>query len=355
MRSEQDINNWEAILQSSLWDFPDNKSYVAPALRLSYYYLPSHLKRCFLTVRFSRRATDSERRMEDIGEDYLNQLLSRSFFTRKGNYVVMHDLMHDLSLAVSGKKFCARLEDGEKVPKISEKTRYFSYSMGLFDRFTKFEVLFTAKYLRSFITWESLAVIRHRGFGCYLSNKIPVIMIPQFYCLHVLSLPKYKVLKLPESIKNLKQLRYLDVSETGIQELPESVSTLCNLQTLLLSGCEYLKRLPADTSRLVSLRHLDISKTTSLEQMPKHMSKLTSLQTLGSFVVSKQYGQGIEELRELRLIRGNLSLRSLQNVSSTCDAVDANLSSREYINELALEFDNTDNDDSQREEQCWRI
>ena len=43
--SKVEAREWDDVLNSELWDLPTDA--VLPALRLSYYYLPSHLKRCF--------------------------------------------------------------------------------------------------------------------------------------------------------------------------------------------------------------------------------------------------------------------------------------------------------------------
>ena len=52
--------------------------------------------------------------LEDVGRDYFDILVSRSFFQHsKGygeSYFTMHDLINDLAKFVSG-EFCLRLED----------------------------------------------------------------------------------------------------------------------------------------------------------------------------------------------------------------------------------------------------
>ena len=68
-----------------------------------------------------------QRRMEKVGELYFDDLLSKSFFQnsirRKETHFVMHDLIHDLALLVSG-EYSVSLEKG-RVHQISEKTRRF--------------------------------------------------------------------------------------------------------------------------------------------------------------------------------------------------------------------------------------
>ncbi|XP_057522251.1 putative disease resistance RPP13-like protein 1 [Amaranthus tricolor] len=362
--SKQDIKEWKVILESSVWDCHDGKSSIVPALRLSYYHLPSHLKQCFSYCalfpkghRFDRKglvllwmaenfvqSIQRSRRIEDIGEDYVNQLISYSFFEKTDtNELLMHDLIHDLAQEISG-DFLSRLENAQTTSEISEKTRYFSYFRDHYDIFSKFGLLHVAKYMRTFYQlpkWTSFAELgaTYGICNCYLSIKLPIELIPRFHCLRVLSLSRYFVIQLPESIGNLKQLRFLDVSETGIKKLPKSICNLYHLQTLLLSQCKDLERLPENMSILMSLRHLDIRGTSSLREMPKQMRKLSSLQTMTDFVVSKHGGASIRELSELMQIRGELSIRSLQNVSSPDDALDANLSSRENLHVLALEYD----------------
>jgi hypothetical protein len=55
---------------------------------------------------------NENRRLENVGIDYFNEMVSCSFFQRKFYklYVVMHDHLHDLVEKLS-KEDCFRLED----------------------------------------------------------------------------------------------------------------------------------------------------------------------------------------------------------------------------------------------------
>lgn len=69
--------------------------------------------------------------------------------------------------------------------------------------------------------------------------------IPKFKCIKVLDLSESGFDKLPSSISNLKHLKFLSLANNErIKKLPESICKLFHLQILLLMGCKELEKLP---------------------------------------------------------------------------------------------------------------
>ncbi|XP_016649959.1 PREDICTED: putative disease resistance RPP13-like protein 1 [Prunus mume] len=388
LRSKLDFEVWNKVLNSSIWELPYQKSDILPALGLRYYYLPAKLKRCF--VYCSILPKDYEFKVEDVvflwmgeglipqaengeimeemAKEYFDELLSRSLFQMPGkSSFTMHDLIHDLAVFMS-KGFCSKWEGRESHE--VEKVRHLSYARGKFDDALKFGPLKGAKCLRTFLPHSLNPYYSYEEY--YLSKKVLQDLLPSLRCLRVLSLSHYwNVTQLHDSIKNLIQLRYLDLSGTAIERLPGVLCSLYNLQTLLLSNCSSLVELPADLRKLVnlqklmlggcaslaklpvdmweliSLRHLDISGTT-IAEMPAQMSRLKSLRTLTAFFVGKSSGSTIGELGELTHLRGKLSILKLQNVVDAKDAVQANLKNKKDLKELELAWGDEDSNDSEK-------
>lgn len=172
LQSEVEADEWRNILNSEIWDLPIDKSSKLPALRLSYYHLPPQLKRCFaycsifpksyefkkeklvllwMAEGFLQRPSGNDA-MEEAGDKYFRELLSRSFFqpsTQKERCFMMRDLINDLSQFASG-EFCCKFEHG-KPHKIVGKVRHFAYLMGKLDGAEKVEDLMQVRTLRTFL------------------------------------------------------------------------------------------------------------------------------------------------------------------------------------------------------------
>ncbi|KAL6327974.1 hypothetical protein AAG906_031318 [Vitis piasezkii] len=369
LRNELNHVAWDDILKSKIWDLPEEKSGVLPALKLSYHHLPSHLKQCFAYCAIFPKGyefkkdelillwmgegflqqTKGKKRMEDLGSKYFSELLSRSFFQQSSDIMprfMMHDLIHDLAQSIAG-NVCFNLEDKlENNENIFQKARHLSFIRQANEIFKKFEVVDKGKYLRTFLALPiSVSFMKSLSF---ITTKVTHDLLMEMKCLRVLSLSGYKMSELPSSIDNLSHLRYLNLYRSSIKRLPNSVGHLYNLQTLILRDCWSLTEMPVGMGNLINLRHLDIAGTSQLEEMPPRMGCLTNLQTLSKFIVGKGNGSSIQELKHLLDLQGELSIQGLHNLRNTRDAVDACLKNKCHIEELTMGWSG-DFDDSRNE------
>ncbi|KAG5071036.1 hypothetical protein AAZX31_03G032900 [Glycine max] len=363
LRRKHDIGDWYNILNSDIWELSESECKVIPALRLSYHYLPPHLKRCFVYCSLYPQDYEFEknelillwmaedllkkprkgRTLEEIGHEYFDDLVSRSFFQRSSSsswphfkYFVMHDLMHDLATSVGG-DFYFRSEELGKETKINTKTRHLSFAKFNSSVLDNFDVVGRAKFLRTF-----LSIINFEA-APFNNEEAQCIIVSKLMYLRVLSFRDFRSLdSLPDSIGKLIHLRYLDLSHSSVETLPKSLCNLYNLQTLKLFDCIKLTKLPSDMCNLVNLRHLEIRRT-PIEEMPRGMSKLNHLQHLDFFAVGKHEENGIKELGGLSNLRGQLEIRNLENVSQSEEALEARMMDKKHINSLRLGWSGCNN------------
>jgi hypothetical protein len=358
LRGKCDIRDWNNILNNNIWE---NESKIIPALRISYHYLPPCLKRCFVYCSLYPKDYEFDKddlillwmaedllqppeigkTLEEVGYGYFNDLASRSFFHRSGSgneSFVMHDLVHDLATLIGG-EFYFRTEELGKETKIGTKTRHLSFSKFSDLVLEDFDMFGKAKHLRTFLTINFTPTPFNYENASY-------IILSNLKYLRVLSFRNYPYLyALPDLIDEMIHLRYLDLSGTYIKLLPDSLCNMYNLQTLKMICCEQLAKLPNDMHKLVNLRHLDISGTLKLQEMPREMRKLNCLQHLSCFIVGQHEAKGIKELGTLSDLHGSLSIKKLENVNNSFEALEARISDKKYLEELELEWSEDAADD----------
>ncbi|TYH06596.1 hypothetical protein ES288_A08G167400v1 [Gossypium darwinii] len=299
---------WEDVLKSKIWGLPEERSSILPALRLSYHYLPFHLKRCFsycalfpkdyefeedelallwMAEGFLQQTTRGKQ-MKDIGTEYFRDLQSRSFFQQSTSdraRFVMHDLINDLAQYVS-RETCFNF-DGDKLYARVEKLRHFSFLRHQYDISKRFEILHQMESLRTF-----MALPIHTSpwaASSYLSNNI-------------------------------------------LQEL------LPSMQTLILHGCKNLVKLPQAIENLINLHVLDLTDTENLTEMPMHLGNLKNLQILSKFFVQKDRRPNFIDLKSLLHLRKEISIRGLENVVGTRDAGEYILKDKQGIDSLDMQW-----------------
>nr|GMC68191.1 putative disease resistance protein RGA3 [Ipomoea batatas] len=318
MRFKKEEKEWLLVKESEIWNLPQGETCILPALRLSYHNLPSELRRCFAYCSVFRRRTAIKKEklihlwiangfissrgsleIEEVGNEMWNELYLRSFFqdVQKNDLgevtFEMHDLIHDLAHFVM---------EGSRI----------SQQMLLRDHYLSLPLVITTQILKEPSKFSRLRVLDA-------------------------SWQLEKITKVPSAIGSLYHLRYLSFSHTRIQMLPDRIYDLWNLQILNLDFCRVLQSLPKRISRLKNLRHLSLLGCPLIE-MPPSIGQLTCLKTLNMFVVGKQRGFKISELRDLNL-GGILHITNLEKVESFEDAKEANLGGKQDLRHLWLSWD----------------
>ncbi|KAK4564549.1 hypothetical protein RGQ29_006573 [Quercus rubra] len=362
---------WSYIKNTKLTDVTELKDGIMPILKLSYDYLPSHLKCCFaycslfpkdylidkltlIQLWISQgfiQSSEESHQLEHVANEYFMELLWRSFFQEAeedegmNRSFKMHDLIHDLAQYVS-KTDCILVDTSAK--NVKEKGRHLSflfYNVSFFEE--NLSTLVKANKIRTFI----LAYDGRKYDQGTIEETTVKKLISTFRYLRALDLHGLNMKTLPNTIGTLMHLKYLDLSYNDIEVLPSSITKLVNLQTLKLGRCKKLRELPVDIQKLVSLKHFDLEDCENLTHMPHGLGKFTSLQTLNLFVVSKglvassKHCGGLAELKWLNDLRGKLEIKNLAWVKdATPEFEAANLKEKQCLSELILKW-NPEGDD----------
>uniref|UniRef100_A0A7N0RDJ2 Uncharacterized protein n=1 Tax=Kalanchoe fedtschenkoi TaxID=63787 RepID=A0A7N0RDJ2_KALFE len=221
----------------------------------------------------------------------------------------------------------------------SLRLSYFYLPLGIQSCFAYCSI-FPKDYLFSMEDVIMLWVGEGCGFYFKFKKKLFGEMMSNFRLLRVLSLNGYNISTLPKSVGDMKLLRLLDLSCTQIDHLPDMICRLYNLQILLLSHCEKLRRLPAKICNLVNLRHLN-TVGTEFEEMPDGIGRLTNIQTLSNFVISRGKSKQMREFKGLSNLHGVVHISKLNNVEDTEDVVIAGFKHKEYLKGLVLKWEAT--------------
>nr|XP_023929467.1 putative disease resistance protein RGA3 [Quercus suber] len=286
--SKVDEHEWISIRDNEIWHLNQKESGILPALMLSYNQLPFHLKPCFaycsifpkdfvfnnlLLIQFwmahgiLQSPKDENLELEDVGNLYMKELLSRSFFqdVEQENILYftfkMHDLIHDLALSIA-KREC------------SVVTKKFTLATEVC------HLSFLDNGQEVTTQLEKLSKVQTIIFQIDQSMSLLETCISRFKYLRVLDLKNSSFEVLPSSIGSLKHLRYFDLSFNHIiKQLPDSICKLHSLQTLLLENCHNLERLPKGIGDIIKLRFFMVTtKHTYLSK--KAVGCLSSLRSL---------------------------------------------------------------------------
>uniref|UniRef100_A0ACD5Z0T5 Uncharacterized protein n=1 Tax=Avena sativa TaxID=4498 RepID=A0ACD5Z0T5_AVESA len=155
-------------------------------------------------------------------------------------------------------------------------------------------------------------------------------------CLRVLELKESDMQKLPDSICKLRHLRYLKISQfsglnhlgelvnlvyfdlsdcTGIATLPESFGDLVNLSHIDLSRCHRLSETLEVLRRFVKLVYLDLSFWSCFQGIEKCLGRLTNLEHLNLSNPCCYLSQQHSHLQDIKNVMGKLTKLRYLNLS----------------------------------------
>ncbi|XP_058105862.1 probable disease resistance protein At5g63020 [Magnolia sinica] len=291
MREKNDIREWRNALeelQHSTMDIEGMDDKVFRILKFSYDRLKSEkIRSCFLYCALfleDYRIVDEElvnywmgeglmdmgdwETEVDKGHTILNGLIDVCMLVRSDNHVVMHDLIRDLAIGITRKSPRFVVKAGiqirgligiEEFPEDADRISFMR---------KKIKMLSGEPNCRKLST----LLLRENPLSGNISH---------------------------EFFNRMNSLRVLDLSDTLIKYLPESVSNLENLHALLLNNCRRLRKVPS-LAKLKRLRILNLSETqieylslaklkhlrilnlseTQIEYLPASVSNLENLHAL---------------------------------------------------------------------------
>lgn len=333
---------------------------IMSTLKLSYDHLPPQLKQCFAyCALFPKDHLFDKQQLiwlwmsqgffeplgrnqspDDVGHAYFMELLRRCFFQDvRGNldgimYCKMHDLMHDLALKVGDE--CLQV-DRTTLEHVNETIRHVRFNVAKGTLWTPPSWLLAAPQMRSHLL-VSTNWFEKRSMSS-LNKTISSLMF-----LRALDLGKGAYMRLPNSIGDLKHLRYLRVCVFS-NYLPNGIIRLQNLQTLILCYSLFLRELPKGFHKLSSLRHLQTGNNikgimrldgVGLVDMPCKFGHLTSLQALDVFIVGKN--NGLDALASFNLAGGFKIIFRKQRQNMKTEAMVAKLKEKK-LTHLTLNWE----------------
>ncbi|XP_038697453.1 putative disease resistance RPP13-like protein 1 [Tripterygium wilfordii] len=352
LRQRLKEKQWHEVLEGEIWELAQVKTEVFPTLKLGFDRLSPHLRRCFLycsifhsNYEFQKDnlvqmwvaeglvVQEKRRAIWEVGKDYFDDLLGRSFFYASDlvgyrQQYKMHGLLHKLAELISS-DLCFRVEDTSMEMKLLGKhrgARHSSLTCSDFFQPLSLEPFRRFKRLRTFMSDGLEGEMVDSGFFKKLKR------------LRTLHFRGLDMRFIPDAIEHLIHLRYLDASYSKIVELPRGIANIIGLQTIKLRGCKNLRRLPKNMKKLIELQHLELGSDTQFMFMPPEFEKLKQLETFDVFVVGDKQGSSIAELENLNNIKGDLSIIGLENVSKKEEAETAKLSGKLHLENLQLRW-----------------
>ncbi|KAM3310073.1 hypothetical protein ACQJBY_031022 [Aegilops geniculata] len=346
-KKEKTRRDWQDVL-NDIWSVSQMSKELNYAIYLSYQDLSPYIKQCFLHFSLKPKKTllhgtevvsmwvgeglvegDTYSRSLEEGKKYYKDLIVRNLIdvdTKYPSQLIcnMHDVIRSFA------QFVARDEtlvghNGDTI-----KTKLGSQSFLRLSIETKGVECseFEWRYLREQKSLRTLIVTGNLKIQSGDS-------LVTFSSLRTLHIEGVNMAALVESMYQLKHLRYLALKRTDMCRLPENIHEMNFLQHISLEGCGSFMKIPDSIIRLQGLRYLDMDDT-RVSSIPRGFRALTNLSALYGFPACTDGDWcSLEELGSLSQLN-ELSLESLENVSSALLAAKSRVNAKKQLTFLGL-------------------
>ncbi|EEF44758.1 probable disease resistance protein At5g63020 [Ricinus communis] len=276
-RTLQEWNHAVEVLSNPTSDFHGMWDNVFTILKYSYDSLPNDkIKSCFLYCTLFPRnfkifksdliaywmceefwdEYDNGSSANDKGHHIMGVLVRACLLEDEGDYVKMHDVIRDMGLRIACN--CARTKETNLVQAGA--------------------LLIEAPEARK---WEHIKRMSLMENSIRVLTEVPTC--PELFTLFLCHNPNLVMIR-GDFFRSMKALTVLDLSKTGIQELPSGISDMVSLQYLNISYT-VINQLPAGLMRLEKLKYLNLEHNENLYMIPKQLvrslSRLQALRMLG--------------------------------------------------------------------------
>ncbi|KAL6597456.1 hypothetical protein ACP70R_046896 [Stipagrostis hirtigluma subsp. patula] len=304
LRDKNRIEEWHAVRDNNLFNCEDEEHRVSACLWLSYFNMPSHLRRCFTICSVFPKGykldkdklidlwiahdmialEDGADYLQYIGQKCFDDLVQMSFLQDTENHngrvrCMMHDLVHDHARFILGD------EISKETTTSTKSYRYFSLNEESRNRppknlYGKARAIYIAKG-DSFVFDKALKNAKHlRSMTLEFAKTttIPTAIL-QIKSLRYLNISDLRCETLPEAISDIWRLQALHVSSSDLLELPESICKLQKLKKLNLAGCYNLKSLPDSIGDCHMISSIDLTSS-QITTLPNSIGKNKNLRFL---------------------------------------------------------------------------
>ncbi|KAL0309279.1 UNVERIFIED_CONTAM: putative disease resistance RPP8-like protein 4 [Sesamum radiatum] len=247
--------------------------------------------------------------LEDVAEENLKELVSR-------NLVMVHKMkpegeiktchVHDVI-----REFCKRQAAFEKLFQEIRMSKDGVFGRNI-SELHKFRRICVHSYVVDFFLTRPVGRVL-RSFGCFSNSDISLepeyikLVMDTFSLLRVFDANPIRFKKFPTKIRQLIHLRYIALSGDDFNFLPESISILWKLQTIIIDTSSPTFDVKADISKMMQLRHFKTKAAVILTKKGKGKAgeNLQTLTRLSPKCCTKQVFDKAPNLKTLG-VRGQL-------------------------------------------------